>query len=88
MKRIEQETSSASSMKRSSASGSRSIAISVPSGPSRSATMRRVPASPEGAVDRDRGGWDSIQVEQVEQLLGEHRDVNGGHVKQDGQREP
>ena len=43
----------------------------------------RVPAAAESAVDRGLAG---LGVEQLEQLVGEHRDVDGGHVKQDGQR--
>src|SRR5271165_1415481 len=46
MKRIEQAVSSARAAKRSSASGSRSIATSVPDAPSRSATSRAWPPSP------------------------------------------
>src|SRR3984957_15925271 len=46
MKRIEQAASAASAAKRCSASGSRSIATSVPDGPSRSARSRAWPPSP------------------------------------------
>src|SRR5579884_4468528 len=46
MKRVWQLTSAASSAKRSSASGSRSIPISVPAGPRRSATRRAWPPPP------------------------------------------
>src|ERR1700682_63035 len=47
MKRTEQPTSPASAATRPSASGSRSIATSVPDGPRRSATARACPPSPK-----------------------------------------
>ena len=47
MKRVRQGASAANSAKRASAAGSRSIAISVPSGPSRSATRRAWPPPPK-----------------------------------------
>ncbi len=43
----------------------------------------RMSSPAKGAVDRQLAG---LGVEQLEQLLGEHGDVRGGHVKQDGQR--
>jgi hypothetical protein len=46
MKRVAQATSAASSAKRSSAIGSRSIPISVPLGPTRSAISRACPPPP------------------------------------------
>ena len=62
-------TSAASSAKASSASGSRSIAISVP-------------AEPDGAVDDD---LPRLRVQGLDQLPGEDGDVRAWHVKQDGQ---
>src|SRR5881396_3612561 len=74
MKRVLQATSAAISSKRACASGSRSMPIRVPDQP-------RVPAAAEGAVHGDlaRSG-----IQEVDELPGEHRDVDG-HVKQDGQ---
>ena len=85
MKRAEQGISWASSRKRSWCKG-----VSV-DGHERSLRAKvlgdgaRVPAAAESAVDDDLAG---LRVEQAEQLLGKHRNVNGGHVKQDGQRAP
>jgi hypothetical protein len=39
-------------------------------------------AAAERAVDR---GLPGLRVERLDQLAGEHRNVRGGHVKQDGQ---
>ena len=39
-------------------------------------------AAAERAVDR---GLARPRVENVDELAGQHRDVRGGHVKQDGQ---
>ena len=42
----------------------------------------RVAGGAEGAVDRDLAG---LRIERFDQLAGEDRDVDAGHVKQDGQ---
>ncbi len=42
-----------------------------------------MPSAAESAVDDSLG---RLWIEQLEQLLGKYRDVDGGHVKQDGQR--
>src|SRR4051812_21856233 len=47
MKRVSHETSRANESKRSSAAGSRSMQMSVPAGPMRSATRRAWPPSPK-----------------------------------------
>src|ERR1700683_1780311 len=59
MKRTEQAVSAASAAKRSCASGSRSIAMSVPSGPSRCATRRACPPSPKVQSIAVWPGWGS-----------------------------
>ena len=83
MKRVRQATSAASSAKRSSATGSRSIGDEQSVGAEPVGHQARVPAAAERAVDRDLPG---ARIEQVDQLAGENRDVGGGHVNQDGQR--
>jgi hypothetical protein len=42
----------------------------------------RVAAAPERTVDR---GFARARVEQLDELAGQHRDVDEGHVNQDGQ---
>ena len=81
MKRVWQATSAASSSKRSSATGRGRSPISVPVGADALGDQPRVAAAAEGAVDGDlaRSG-----IQEVDELPGEHRDVDG-HVKQDGQ---
>src|SRR4051794_20158577 len=59
MKRVRQATSAASSAKRSSAAGSRSIAMSSPPGPSRSATSRAWPPPPNVQSTATSPGWGS-----------------------------
>ena len=81
-KRVAHETSAASSAKASSASGSRSIAISVPGGPDPVGDEARVAAAAQRAVDRDLA---RLRVQRLDQLAGEDRDVRAWHVKQDGQ---
>src|SRR5919201_1396610 len=71
-KRVAQLTSAASSANRSSATGSRSMPIS---------DQARVPAAADRAVD---GGLAGLGIEHVDQLAGEDRDVQRGHVQQDG----
>src|SRR5689334_19048096 len=63
MKRVSQATSRAKPSKRSSAAGSRSMQMSVPFGPMRSATRRACPPSPKVqsiAVSPGRGSSRSI----------------------------
>ena len=75
-------TSAESSANASSASGSRSIAISVPGGAEPVGDQARVAGGAERAVDGDLA---RLRVERLDQLPGEDRDVRAGHVKQDGQ---
>ncbi len=70
-----------SSAKRSSAAGSRSIAISVPVGPSALGDQARVAAAAEGAVDR---GLPRLGRQQLDQLGGEDGYVLSGHVGKGG----
>src|SRR3954463_11820991 len=58
-KRVSQDTSRAEASKRSSAAGSRSTQMSVPSGPIRSATRRAWPPSPKVQAMATSAGWAS-----------------------------
>ena len=83
MKRVRHATSAASAAKRSSAAGSRSMAMSSPPGPEAVGDQARVAAAAERAVDGDLA---RLRVEEVDELAGEDRDVGGGHVNQHGRR--
>ena len=83
MKRVAQGTSAASSAKRSSATGSRSMPISVPDGPKAVGDEAGVPAAADGAVD---GRLARVRREQVDQLARQHRHVDRGHVKENVSR--
>ena len=82
MKRVSQATSAASSANAFSASGSRSMAISVPAGPEPVGDQARMAGRAERAVDGDLPG---LGVERLDELARQDRDVYAGHVKQDGQ---
>ena len=82
MKRVSQGTSAASSANAFSASGSRSIAISVPVGAEAVGDQPRVAGGAERAVDRD---LPAAGVERLDELARQDRDVRAWHVKQDGQ---
>src|SRR3954469_15032736 len=60
MKRVSHGSSAASSAKCSSATGSRSMAINVPSGPSRSATSRACPPAPNVQSTAVSPAWGAI----------------------------
>src|SRR5262245_22626054 len=59
MKRVRHDTSAASSANRSSAAGSRSMAMSSPPGPRRSATRRAWPPPPNVQSIATSPGWGS-----------------------------
>ena len=82
MKRVSHGSSAASSAKCCSATGSRSIAISVPPGPEPVGDQPRVAAGAERAVDRR---LTALRVEELDQLAGEDGDVTAVIVNQDGQ---
>ena len=82
MKRVSQGTSAASSAKRSSAIGSRSMRDQRPRRAQAVGDEARVAAAAERAVDGDLA---RLRVQRFDQLAGEHRDVGLGHVKKDGQ---
>ena len=76
MKRVRHDTSPASASKRSRAPGSRSIAISRPSGPEPLGDEARVTAGAERAVDGDVA---RLGIGQLQQLGGEDGNVLGRH---------
>ena len=77
MKRVSHGASWAICSKRSAAAGSRSIAISVPSGPSRSAIRREWPPPPKVQSTTVSPG---AGIGVADQLRGEDWDVLGRHV--------
>ena len=77
MKRVRQAPRRRTRSNRASAAGSRSMQISVPSGPSRIGDQARVAAAAEGAVDR---GLPRLGRQQRDQLGGEDGFVLGRHI--------
>src|ERR1700730_5788944 len=88
MKRVEQGSSLASWLKRRSASGSRSIATSVPARPSRSATRRAWPPSPKVQSIALCPGWGSSSSISSLASTGTWRPVRGRAVARLADSEP